>query len=482
MANSLKKRLLSGLIWSVTGQILFVTIGFIGNALLARFLTPTDFGKMGIVIFFVALGRVLAESGMGGALVRKIDASEDDFSTVFLFNLAVSCIIFILFCAIAQPVSVYYAIPDLQWLIVVSSSALIIEAFMLTQNIRIARELKYRRKSMYDLTAVTISSCVGIVMALLGCGVWSIVGVQLSSALTLASLFLIFEPPMKRSAFSVGSFKQLYAFGVNTTVASIINTAFDNVYQLILGKHFTVGETGLYYQAKKLEQVPVGLIRSTTLGVVYSALSKVQDDIPVFELYYRKVVTIFSIFTGVVCGLVFMYSDGIIQLIYGNGWIGAAPFMRVLAIASFFFMQEMFSRIIFKVFNRTERILALEILKKFIQSVTIVVGLVLMSIEALIYGILITNVLSYFINFYYSRMILGRLDWSEVLIVSKIIVAIGSCIAFTAWFAWQIGLSVETRLLTIPVFVLLYVLLLVISGTFNPIREFREMKRLLAEK
>ena len=482
MGNSLKKRLLSGLIWSATGQMGYLVIGFIGNALLARFLTPTDFGKMGIVIFFLALGRVLTESGMGGALVRKIEASEDDFSTVFVFNLTVSCVMVSLFCVIAKPMSTYYAIPDLQWLIIVSSSVLIIEAFMLTHNIRIARELKYRRKSAYDLTAVTIASCVGITMALFGCGVWSSVGLQLSNSFTLASLFMIFEPHMKRSTFSVGSFKHLYAFGVNTTVASIISTAFDNVYQLILGKHFTVGETGLYYQAKKLEQVPVGLIRSTALGVVYSALSKVQDNVPVFELYYRKVVTTFSIFTGAVCGLVFMYSDGIIQLIYGSEWTGAAPFMRVLAIASFFYMQEMFSRIIFKVFNRTERILALEILKKLIQSVTIVAGLVMMSIELLMYGILITNVFSYLINFYYSRMILGKLDWGEVVVVSKIILVTGTCIVFTTWLAWQIGLSLETRLLTIPAFLLLYVALLVSIGTFNPLTEFREMKRLMTEK
>jgi teichuronic acid exporter len=482
MGDSLKKRLLFGLIWSVTGRIGFLMIGFIGNALLARLLTPTDFGMMGIVIFFVALGRVLTESGMGGALVRKIDASEDDFSTVFLFNLAVSCVMVILFCVIAKPVATYYAIPDLQWLIMVSSLVLIIDAFMLTHNIRIVRELQYKRKSVYDLIAVIISSCVGIALALLGFGVWSLVGVQLSSSLALAALFMIFEPHMKRGVFSVGSFKNLFAFGVNTTVASIISTAFDNIYQLILGKHFTVGETGLYYQAKKLEQVPVGLIRSTTLGVVYSALSKVQDNVPVFELYYRKVVTIFSTFTGVVCGLVFMYSDGIIQVIYGSEWSGAAPFMQVLAIASFFYMQEMFSRIIFKVFNRTERILALEILKKLIQSVTIAVGLVMMSIEVLMYGILITNVLSYLINFYYSRMILGKLDWGEVVVVSKIILVIGTCIAFTTWLSWQIGLSLETRLLTIPLFLLMYLALLVSTGTFNPLTEFIEIKRLMRGK
>jgi teichuronic acid exporter len=437
---------------------------------------------MGIVIFFVALGRVLTESGMGGALVRKIEASEDDFSTVFLFNLAVSCVIVILFSLIAKPVSTYYAIPDLQGLIMVSSLVLIIDAFMLTHNIRLVRELQFKRKSVYDLVAVTFSSCVGIALALLGFGVWSIVGVQLASSLALASLFLIFEPHMKRGVFSVGSFKHLYAFGVNTTLASIINTAFDNVYQLIIGKYFTVGETGLYYQAKKLEQVPVGLIRSTTLGVVYSALSKVQDNVPVFELYYRKVVTLFSILTGVVCGLVFMYADGIILVIYGIDWIGAAPVMKVLAIASFFFMQEMFSRIVFKVFNRTERILALEIVKKLIQSVTIVAGLLMMSIEVLMYGILITNMFSYLINFYYSRMILGKLDWGEVVVVSKIILVIGTCIAFTTWLAWQIGLSLETRLLTIPLFLLLYVALLVSTGTFNPLTEFREMKRLMTEK
>ena len=420
MSKAFKRSIVTGFFWSFIGQFGYMLVGLIANIILARLLTPYEFGQVGIIMFFIIISKVLTESGLSGALIRKNDATDEDFSTVFVFNLGVSLTLMILLILFSGVIANYYEDAELRNILIASSSVLLINAFQITQNAKLVKDLKFRKKALYEFISIFLASGIGITLAIYNAGVWAIVAMQICTALLLTFLLWIYEGPLKNITFSKLSFKELYKFGVNTTLASLLNTGFDNIYQLILGKYFAINQTGFFYQGKKLQEVPVKIIRSTTLGVVFSSLSKLQGNSEQFNLFYKRIVTLFTIAVGLICLMVYFYAHNIILLLYGEKWIGAVFYVQVLIIASYFYMQEMFNRVVFKVFDKTEKILYLEIIKKIIQVVSIIIGIITNSITILLYGFLITSILSFFINYYESRKVQKNFSWHELILVVKV--------------------------------------------------------------
>lgn len=420
MSKAFKRNIVTGFLWSFLGQSGYLVIGLVANIFLARLLSPYEFGQIGIIMFFIVMAKVLTESGLSGALIRKNDATDLDFSTVFVFNLGVSLILMLFLIIFSGSIANFYDDAELKNILIATSSVLLINAFQIVQNAKLVKDLKFKKKALYEFIAIFFASILGMGLAFYNAGVWAIVIMQICTALILTVLLWIFEGPVINFSFSKTSFKGLYKFGVNTTLASLLNTAFDNIYQLILGKYFSISQTGFFYQGKKIQEVPVNIIKSTTLGVVFSSLSKLQDDSKQFQIYYRRIITLFTIAVGLICLLVYFYAHNIIFLLYGEKWLGAVFYMQILIIASYFYMQEMFNRVIFKVFDKTEKILYLEIIKKSIQAISILIGVYSKNIEILLYGFLITSAISFFINYIESRNVQNNFSWHEIILVIKV--------------------------------------------------------------
>ena len=467
MNKSFKRNIITGFFWSFLGQTGYLIIGLVANIILARLLSPYEFGQVGIIMFFIVLAKVLTESGLSGALIRKNDATEEDFSTVFVFNLVVSLILMILLILFSGVIANFYEDAQLKNILMVTSIVLFINALQITQNARLVKDLQFKKKALYEFIAIFLSSILGVTLAIYNVGVWAIVIMQIATALFLTVLLWVFEGPLTKFVFSKTSFKGLYKFGVYTTLSSLLNTAFDNIYQLILGKYFAISQTGFFYQGKKLQEVPVKIIKSTTLGVVFSSLSKLQDDSKQFEKYYRRIVTLFTIAVGLICVVVYFYAHNIILLLYGEKWLGAVFYMQILIVASYFYMQEMFNRVIFKVFDKTEKILYLEIIKKSIQSVSIVIGVLAKNIEILLYGFLVTSALSFFINYYESRKVQDNFSWYEIILVIKV----GVISVLTVLLG-----SLLNRILSLETYQSFYILPLLIISFIGLIRIFKVSK------
>src|SRR5690606_26397829 len=348
---------------------------------LARLLSPTEFGQVAIMMFFIIIAGVLAESGLAGALVRKQDAEEIDYSTVFVFNAVVSIMLMAALMGAADHVAVFYEDDKLAAVLRVASLVLLINALRVAQTVRLVKDLKFKEKSKYEVVAIAVSSVVAIIMARLGAGIWSLVALQLVFSLGLTVILWWKVGPVKSVKFSMDSFKEFYAFGINTTLASLLHTSFDNVYQLVFAKYFSMQHAGFYYQAKKLQEVPTSIFQSAALGVVYSALSRVKDSSEDFEKLYTNSTKLFTLAIGMVCMLIYFYAELAISMLYGGDWVGAAIYLKLLIVAAFFYMQEIFNRVVFKVYNRTGLILKLEIIKKIVQFGTIMYGVYVVDPE-----------------------------------------------------------------------------------------------------
>jgi len=480
--SSFNKSILFATIWSVFGQLGAMIITLVTNVILARVLTPVEFGQLGIIMFFIVLANVFTEGGLAGALVRKENITNDDYSTVFVFNLLVSISCFIVMVIIAGPISRFYKDVSLQNVLVISSIVLIINAFQITQIARLMREMKYKKISLYRLVAVFFSSLIGIFLVFKGAGIWSLVIIQILTAVFTTALLWIYEGAFFKLSFNKESFKQLYKFGVNTTLASLLDTAYDNVYQLVIGRFFSINQVGLYYQAKKLQEVPISVIKTTTLGVVFSSLSEIQNDKILFTKTYNKITLYFTIAMGFLTVLLFVLSENVILVIYGVKWINSAFYIKLLSIASFFFMQEMFNRVLFKVFNQTHKILYLEIAKKSIQSLGILIGIIKMDIEILLYGFIISNIISYLINFYYSRKVLGSVEWYEIVVLAKVVGVSVISVFATSYIIQLLGVEIRYVFTMLPFLTILYFTLIQIFGITNLATEYKSIILLIKKR
>lgn len=437
MSATLKKDLVNGTIWSLIGQFGYLAVALIANIILARLLSPKEFGQMGIALFFIVIARVITESGLGGALVRNNRATDIDFSTIFLFNLLVSIVLCLLLVFSAGFVAEFYKDETLENILIASSCILVINAFQFVQGARLDKNMQFKRKAIYEFVAISIAATVGVILGFLGYGVWAIVFMQLSTAFLTAIMFWVFEGGFGPWIFNKDSFKKHYKFGVNTTAASMLNSVFDNIYQLILGKYFAITQTGLYYQSKKLQEITIGVINKLTQGVFFSGLSKIQDDKVKFNTVYQRVFGILTVAVGLICLMLFMYSSEIILLLLGERWLQADFFLKILALSSFFYIQEMFNRILFKIYNRTDIILKLELIKKSVQVVSVLIGLSYMSIDILMFGFLVSSIISYFINYYFSRRLIDHLGSLEMInLLKSIIVGVFICIIFLGLKTW----------------------------------------------
>lgn len=466
--SSITSKFKKGLFWSVGGESSYLIISLVVNIILARLLSPEEFGVMAIAYFFIAISQVLTESGLSGALVRKNDATEIDNSTIFIFNLVVSLFLYIVLFFTSGWIEEFYEISNLSLYLKVLGLVLIVNAFRIIQQVKLVKELDYKTISKIKLVSLLIASSIAVIMAYSGFGIWALITMQCVNAFLTTLFYWITKGSLEIYTFSKRSFKELYKFGLFTTLSSILDTAFDNIYQLILGKYFNLTQTGFYYQAKKLTGVSVSVIKSATTGVIFAALSKIQDDKEQFDKMYSNVNRIFTVIVGLVCLLIFLYAREILYLTYGEKWLAADFYMKILAVAYFFYMQEMFNRNIFKVFNKTHKIFVLEIIKKSIVFISLVIGIYFKSIEVLMYGYMTTYMISYYINYYVSRTVYKStstfLEMSYTLKTLSVTVFIG---ALFIGLNKYIELKFLVNLLFIPLVLVLYVALLSLWKVIN---------------
>lgn len=479
MSKSLKKSIISGSVWSLAGQFLIMIITLLANIILARMLTPDDFGKIGIIMFFINIAYVLSEGGLSAALIRKPEATSEDYSTVFVFNFVIGLAGFVVISLFSTYIAEFYKDPSLQLPLIVSGFVLILNATQFTTNTRLIAEMRYRDKSIYEFTAVILSSIAGVIAAYKGLGLWSIVLMQISRALFITFFYTIFEKYKQSFTFSKSSFKELYGFGLNTSLSSLINIGFDNVYQLILGGFLSLNQVGFYYQAKKIQDVPTHIFNILSQGPVYAGLSKIQYDKDRFVAAYNKIASLIMFFVGLITIVFFLFSDQIIIALFGLKWIEAGFYLKFLSVASFFFIQENVNRVIFKIFNKTKNLLVLELFKKFFQIISIFVGIYYKDIYILLSGIIISNAIGYLVNYYFASRILNDPEYKElnhILKVSSVILGILFIAQGLKDYYMIEGLTLLLLLFSV---LITYIIVLFMLGLVHPKKQFQEILNII---
>lgn len=406
MSESLKRQTVKGVIWSGVERFSVQGIQFFIMIVMARLLSPKDYGLVGMLTVFIAIAQTLIDSGFSQALIRKQNRTETDNATVFYFNIAVGFFIYIVFYICAPLVANFYDTPELTDIMRVISLSVVFNSLAVVQRALLTIKLDFKTQAKASLVAALVSGFVGISMAYNGFGVWSIVAQQLCNLGLNTTILWVLAKWRPKETFSKSSFKELFSFGSKLLASGLLDTVYRNIYLIVIGKFFTASKLGYYTRAHQFSDFPSSNLTGILQRVTYPVLCKIQDDEEKLTKSYRMFLRLsaFLIFPLMI-GLSAI-SEPFVLLILKEQWLFSATLLQILCIAGMWYPIHAINLNLLQVKGRSDLFLRLEIIKKitgvFILCITIPMGLI-----AMCYGQIVSSLFSLVINTFYTGKLIN---------------------------------------------------------------------------
>lgn len=401
MEDSLKNKTVKGIVWSSVERFSVQGIQFLVMIVMARLLTPKDYGLVGMVAIFIAVAQSLVDSGFSQALIRKQNRTETDNSTVFYFNIVVGILLYLVLFAIAPLVADFYDSPELTALMRVICLSVVFNSFVVVQRALLTVNIDFKTQAKASLTAAVVSGVIGIGMAYSGFSYWSIVAQQLVNLGLNTLLLWIFTRWRPRWIYSWGSFRELFTFGSKLMVSGLLDVVYRNMYLLVIGKVFTASSLGYYTRANQFAEFPSSNLTGIMQRVTYPVLCQIQDDDERLAQIYRRFLRLsaFLIFPLLV-GLSAV-AEPFVLLLLKEQWLFAATLLQIICFAMMWYPIHAINLNLLQVKGRSDLFLRLEIIKKaiavLILCVTIPMGLIAMCV-----GQILSSLIALIINTNYT--------------------------------------------------------------------------------
>ena len=404
--QSLKDKTVRGTFWSGIDNVAQYAVSFVVGIVLARLLSPDDYGLLGIIAIFTAICTTLINGGFTNALIRKKDVTEDDYSTAFIVNLGMSILLYAIIFVCSPLIAKFFERDELILLTRVTSIGIIIGALAIVQQTRLTKRIDFKTQTKITLIASISSGVVGIVMALLGCGVWSLVAQQLSSNI-LRTLFLwVFNKWSPHFRFSKTSFNSLFGFGWKLMVSGLLDTLWKELYQVVVGKFYSSATLGQYTRAKQFSQLFSSNLTAVIQRVTFPVLSDIQDDRERVVSAYRRIIKTTMFITAICMFSLGAVSEPLLYCLIGPKWHEAATYLPLICIAGSLYPLHAINLNMLQVQGRSDLFLLLEIVKKIIGLAPLAVC-IFYGIMPMLYVNLLTGIICYFLNSYYSGKFIG---------------------------------------------------------------------------
>lgn len=290
--TEIKQKLISGVVWESIGQFSSLGIQFIVTIVIARILTPADYGVIGLLTVFVAIANILLDSGFSQALIQKKDAGELEFSTVFFLNLMVGTLLYAILYVCSPYIARFYNIPDLTSYARILFLIIPVSSFGLIQNVIIQKCLQFKKSAIVSVSASLLSGLIGIWMAYAGYGIMALVIQQLSLSFIRTVLYTAFRRWKPTLKLSLAVIREMFVFSMNLMLHSLINTVMKNVYVLVIGKYYNSDEVGYYNQANRFENFSASTLTSVIMKVSFPTLVYLKDDLSRTKEAYKRIIAI----------------------------------------------------------------------------------------------------------------------------------------------------------------------------------------------
>ena len=409
----LKEKVAGGVAWSIAEKVGSMLLQMVVSIVVARLLVPEDFGVMAILTFFTALALVMVDSGFSQTLIRKESPTPQDYHSVFAFNIAVSVVLYAVLVAVAPAVARYYELPVIADIAPVLFLLLPINALCVIQNTIFTREFRFRLLSQATFTASFVAGVVAVAMALAGCGVWSLVG-QRVATLAVKTLILWVRSDWRPSLhFTMKPVREMAPFSFRLLTTDLISSIYNNISQMFIGKIYSADTLGYFNQAQKFKDLPLTSAMQSVQSVTYPALSQIGDQREKFAESYRQVLMVVAfMLMPVMVGIVAVAED-LFALLLGEKWMPTVPYLQILCLMGLFQPLAIIAYNILKVKSNGAIILRLEIAKKALMTLILVVTIP-HSVKAVAWGLVAMSFCEFVINFVASMRYASLGVWRMV--------------------------------------------------------------------
>lgn len=391
--------------WSALERFGSQGIQVLLSIILARLLSPVEFGLIGMVMVFCSLGQLFADSGLSTALVQRQSNSADDEATVFYLNLGAGLVLTLLICAVSPLVARFYGQPILVPLLCVLSLQVVLSSGGIIQFALLTRTLDFRRQSLVNMAAVLLSGTVGVIMALRGWGVWSLAGQYVSAALGRSLLIWMLGPWRPAGRFRRTSFQALWPFSYRLLAAGLLNTVFENLYNVFIGRMYRPAELGLFTRAQSLAQAPAGFMTSVFGRITLPVFSQMQTDAPLLKDKVRRVFRLLAAVHFPAMTALAVVAEPLVRVVLTDKWAPCVPYLQVLAFAGLLYPLHALHLNMLLALGRSDLFLRVEIIKK-VLVVLALAATFRFGVLAMVWGILVLSVVCLAVNTYYTRKLL----------------------------------------------------------------------------
>lgn len=411
--QSLKDKTIKGTVWSAADAFLGQGVTFLVGIILARLLSPDEYGLIGICLIFNSVLMGIVDSGFSNALIRKKDVSDDDYNTMFITNLGISIVLYGLLFASSPIVAQFFGRQELTALVRATGLVLFFNALSITQVTILTKRIDFKTKTKASLISAILSGIVGITMAYTGFGVWALVGQMLSKQLLYTLCLWVLNKWWSSLKFSVASFRYMWGFGWKLLASGLLNNIWNQLYQVVVGKFYCPATLGQYTRSHEYANIFSSNLTTIIQRVSYPVLSEIQDDKNRMVEGYRKVIKMTMFITTICMFSLGAVAEPLIYCLIGPQWHEAATYLPLICISMAFYPLHAINLNMLQVLGRSDIFLYLEIIKKVIGIVPIIIGIFVDIYWMLIASILIGFV-SLYLNSWYTGKALGYTFWKQL--------------------------------------------------------------------
>lgn len=413
LEQSLREKTVSGVGWSAADAFLDKGVTFLVGLVLARLLTPEEYGLIGIVTIFTTVMLGVVDSGFSNALIRKQNVTDDDYSTLFYFNLVASVVMFALLFLGAPWIATFFERPQLVSIVRVMGLLLIFQALSIVQNTILSIQIDFKTKTKASVISAVISGVLGIVLAFIGWGVWSLVVQQLSRQLLYSCLLWFYNRWWPKLQVSTECIRYMWGFGWKLLVSGLLDNVWKEAYQAIVGKFYSPYTLGQYTRSSQYASLFSSNLTVIVQRVSYPVLSQVQGDNIRMVSAYRRVIKVTMFVTAITMISLAAVAEPLIYCLIGPQWGLAASFLPLICLNMSLYPLHALNLNMLQVQDRTDIFLYIEIVKKAIGIVPICLG-IFVGIYWMLVGTIIVGFISFFLNSYYTGKKLGYSSWMQI--------------------------------------------------------------------
>lgn len=472
--ESLKNKAIKGVGWSAADAFLGQGVTFVVGLLLSRLLSPDEYGLIGICLIFTTVLNGIVDSGFSNALIRKKNVTEEDYNTMFMTNMAISIVLYVLLFIGAPLVSDFFHREELTALVRVTGLVLFFNALSITQITILTKKIDFKTKTKASLVSAIISGIIGVAMAFMGYGVWALVYQQLSKQFLYTICLWVLNRWWPKFTFYKESFKYMWGFGWKLLASGILNNVWNQLYQVVIGRCYTSSTLGHYTRANEYASIFSSNLTSIVQRVSYPVLAEIQDNKERMVQGYRKIIKVTMFVTAVCMISLGAVAEPMIYTLIGTKWHEAATYLPFICVSMSLYPLHAINLNILQVLGRSDIFLYLEIIKKVVGLIPIVIG-IFYGIYYMLLISIFTGIIGLYLNTWYTGKALKYTFWRQL-----------GDIAPSYLTAFIIALSVYfLKYLPLPFYVILVIQIIVgfitglVVSELLKLGEYMELKSIL---